>query len=163
MIQRRQTLYLFFVAIICSLTLFFPLAEITFTAPDALVSIAGVSDGGTYTIWGIEYLNGEKDPFVYHGYLTILSVILPIIIIFLYRKRELQFRLCIVEGIFVLGLVGFAVMGILRLGTITQAPGYVVNHTIWALSPIVALPFIVMSCKRILKDIWLLRDSDRIR
>ncbi len=163
MIQRKQTLFLLFASLLSAVTLIFPLITITFGAPD-VASTVGVSDSGVYNVWGFEYANGTSDPFIYHGILAILATVLPIITIFLYKRRFLQLRLTIVEGVFVLGLAAFEAFGAYRISAITSTPGYVVDfNTTVMLAPVAAVLFVFMAYKGILKDIIILRNYDRIR
>ncbi len=158
MIQRRQSLYLLFVAILCSLLLIFPMASFELN-----VASASVSDGGTYDVWGLHYQNGVHDYLYYHAVLSILATLLPLITIFLYKRRELQLRLCVVEGLFVIGLVGFEIIGAWRISEMFATIPYVVDHSMVMIAPVAAIPFVLMAYKGIAKDIWLLKSTDRIR
>ncbi len=162
MIQRKQSLYLFLVTILCALPLIFPLASFTLEVPMEASSV-GSSDGGVYTVWGLAFQNGEPATTYYHGILAILATLLPAITIFLYKNREFQMRLCIVEGIFVLGLVGFEIIGYYKLVSALAMSPYVVDFSYVAVAPLLAIFFVVMAYKGVLKDIVLLRNADRIR
>ncbi len=163
MIQRKQSLYLFIVTILCALQIIFPLASITMEVPAEASSIATLEDGGTYDVWGIHYMHGGGEPFYYHAILAILATVLPVVTIFLYRKRELQLRLCFVQGIFLLGLIGFGAMGIYRLNTMFVNSPYTIDHSLVVTAPLVAVAFLILAYKGVLKDIWLLKSADRIR
>lgn len=88
MIQRIQTLYLLIVAILMALTLFLPLAWFA-------------SDAGEFTLraFGLETAAGEvAQPTSYLGILLVLACLLPLVVIFLYKRRLLQIRLCVAEA-----------------------------------------------------------------
>ncbi len=163
MIQRKQTLFLLFIALLCGATLLFPLIDITFGTPPSASSV-GATDSGLYNVWGFEFENGTTEPFIYHGILAIMATVLPIVTIFLYKRRFLQLRLTIVQGVFVLGLVAFEAFAAYKISSITAAPGYVVDYnTTVMLLPVAALLFVFMAYRGILKDIIILRNYDRIR
>lgn len=163
MIQRKQSLYLFIVTILCGLLLIFPLADFTLNAPMEASSVGITEDGGIYDVWGLHYQNGTSDLFYYHAILAIMATILPAVTIFLYKKRELQLRLCIVEGIFILGLVGFEFIGAYRINEMFAMSPYIVDYSMVMTAPVACIAFILMAYKGILKDIWLLKSTDRIR
>ncbi len=163
MIQRKQSLYLFIVTILCALQIIIPLATITMGNPPDATTVASVEDGAIYDVWGIHYTNGGGESFYYHGILALLATILPVITIFLYKKRELQLRLCFVQGLFLLGLIGFGVIGIYRLNTMFVNTPYVLDHSFIVTTPLIAVAFLMLAYKGILKDIMLLRNADRIR
>lgn len=162
MIQRKQTLFMLITAILCALTLIMPLATIELAAP-AEASIVGQSDGASYTVWGIEYFNGQSEMFIYHGILNLLCLLLPLISIFMFKKRTFQLRMTIVEGILLLGLIGFEAIGIYRLNEMFVGTPYLVNHSLIVVAPLFALGSTFLAYKGILHDILLLRSSDRIR
>lgn len=149
-------------AILCALTLIIPLASIELAAPVEATTV-GQSDGATYTVWGIEYLSGGSQMFVYHGILNLLCVILPLFSIFMFKKRTLQLRMTIVGGILILGLIGFEVIGIYRLNEMFAMSPYLVNHSLIVVAPLFALGSTFLAYKGILHDILLLRSTDRIR
>ncbi len=160
--QRKQTLFMLITAILCGLLFFFPLATIELATP-VEATVVGEADGALYTIWGISYFKGGGEAFYYHGILVVLATLLPIITIFLHKKRTLQLSLCFVEGIFVLGLIGFEVIGIYRLNTMFAGTPYVVDHSFVMVVPILAIATVFFSYKGIMHDILLLRSADRIR
>ncbi len=163
MIQRKQSLYLFIVAILCALPLILPLAEISMSTPVDATTVVNTNDGAVYDVWGIHYMNGGGETFYYHGILAVLAVLLPVVNIFLYNRRELQLRLCVVQGIFILGLIGFMAIGLYRINEMFVNSPYIVDRSLFATAPIVALAFLVLAYKGIAKDIWLLKSADRIR
>lgn len=164
MIQRKQTLFMLATAVLCSLLFFFPLATITATAPADAVAVGTVVDGGQYTIWGIDYANGMNLPIVYHGVLAIIATALPLITIFLYKRRRLQLSLCFFEGILVVGLLVFEGVGMYKLNAaLAMAPHYIIDHSLVLVAPLFAVATTFMAYKGVLRDILLLSSTDRIR
>ena len=99
MIQRRQTIYMLLTVILSALLFFMPLASFNindnimrFTIFGIQNPIEGVSLSTTYT-WPLVVL-------------TILMTLVPLVAIFLYKKRELQVRLCRLSMLFNIVFVG---------------------------------------------------------
>lgn len=151
-----------FTAILCGLLLIFPLATGELITPSD-VKVVGVADGFQYTVWGIEYLNGGSEVFYYHAILVIVSMLLPLATIYLYKKRAIQLRLCVVEGVLLLGLIGFEFIGIYRLNAMFSGTPFIIDHSYVVTAPIAALVTTFMAYKGVLRDIILLRSTDRIR
>ena len=90
MIQRVQTLYLLIAAIFTGILLFIPMA-----------SFCGVVLAGDLTAWQIELTDAAGNvliqPIHLLGILLLCAALLPLITIFLFRKRKLQMRLCLIE------------------------------------------------------------------
>ena len=93
MIQRIQTLYLLVVAALMAVTLFVPLAWFA-------------ADGAEYRLYAFSLQTlegGAVQGTVYMGLLLLASCLLPLVTIFLFRRRMLQIRLCVVEMVLLLG------------------------------------------------------------
>ena len=85
MIQRIQSLYLLIAAALMSLTLLMPIA--TF-----------VVDGQTFELSAFALSCGEvSQSTLWMGVMLILATVLPLVTIFLFKRRTLQVRLCAVE------------------------------------------------------------------
>lgn len=96
MIQRIQTLYLLVVAALLAVTIFTPMAYFSI-------------GGEEYTLTAFAVRNAEGvavQPTLYMGILLAMAGILPLIVIFLYKHRMLQLRLCIVEIVLLVGQRG---------------------------------------------------------
>jgi hypothetical protein len=101
--------------------------------------------------------------------MTVSIPVLALLIIFLYRRRLLQARLCIVNVVLCLGYYGmlalytaYIVKGYEMLGGcyLPAAEWYL---TVWASLPLVNVVLSMMAVRRILKDEALVRAADRIR
>lgn len=158
MIQRKQTLYLFGIAILSALLLFFPLCTLTGIAPAGATVLS--KDIVTFDIWGIHYSTGGGVNLIYLGILTSLTVAVAAVSVFLYRKRWIQVRLCFVLAILLVGIIAFELMYFYKLRDVA---GYLINFSVVMLAPLFALPMVYFAYKGIAKDIALLRSADRIR
>ena len=115
------------------------------------------------TVWGISG-TGEAAAVVVRtipmGVLAVLSALLPLVTIFLYKNRELQMRLCIVEAVLLLGVAVYMAMYLFRSGSdISDKMALSVTD----LFPLLGIVLVFMAFKRIMKDLLLVRSLDRIR
>ena len=93
MIQRIQTLYLLVISALMAVTLF---AGLAWFAGDA-------GEFGLYA-FGLKTTDGAVvQSTLYMGVLLALACALPLVTIFLFRRRLLQLRLCVVEMVLLLG------------------------------------------------------------
>ena len=86
---------------------------------------------------------------------TIITGLLALLIIFLFKKRQLQLRLC------VLGILLEAVLIFLyyrEVTTFTQG-----TYSLWAILHSLIVIFFFLSARNINKDEKLIKDSDRLR
>ena len=153
MIQRRQTIYMLLTVILSALLFFMPLAS--FNANDNIMRftifgiqnpIEGVSLSTTYT-WPLVVL-------------TILMTLVPLVAIFLYKKRELQVHLCRLSMLFNIVFVGLVFIyyeSDIDIYTLDVA------HFIGMAFPLVNLVLEILAIRGIKKDIALLKSIDRLR
>ena len=119
MIQRIQTLHLLIVTALMAVTLFAPLAW-----------FAG--DAGEFRLYAFSLQTSAGEAVqstVYMGVVLALACVLPFITIFLFKRRLLQIRLCVVEIVL---LIGSAVM--------EAYAGFPARHRTAARVPAVRLP-----------------------
>ena len=143
MIQRIQTLYLLVVAALVAVTLFVPLAWF------------GVG-GERYDLYAFALRSADgtavlRAP-VYTGIALAAACALPLVTIFLFRRRMLQVRLCVVEMVLLAAYFFF---------------GHGVAD-FQGLKPVAALPlvgvlFAWLAARAIFRDELLVRSLDRIR
>ncbi len=95
MIQRIQTLYLLIAAALMTVAVFSPLAVFNVGAAEyTLSSFSLAGEGGSFaTLW--------------LGILLAVSALLPLATLFLYKRRQLQIRLCAVELVLLIGCIVF--------------------------------------------------------
>ena len=152
MIQRIQTLYLFVVALLMSLTLFMPIASFTVA-------------GQTYELTAFTLRCGDaSETTVWMGIMLSLAAALPLVNIFLFKRRVLQIRLCAVEIILLLG--SLVMIGLYYWLTSRIFEGVAIDHRQfgWAAPmPILAIVVTYLASRAIFKDEVLVRSLDRIR
>ncbi len=135
MIQRIQTLHLLIVTALMAVTLFAPLAW-----------FAG--DAGEFRLYAFSLQTSAGEAVqstVYMGVVLALACVLPFITIFLFKRRLLQIRLCVVEIVL---LIGSAVMEAayyflswrVLFRTFVPYAGFPARHRTAARVPAVRLP-----------------------
>lgn len=154
MIQRIQSLYLLVVAALVAVALFAPLAWFG-------------GDAGEFRLhaFGLRTLDGAVvQPAYYMGVLLAAACALPLVTIFLFRRRMLQLRLCVVEAVL---LVGSAVMeGVYYFLSWRVFSG--LAFRVQGVRPAIVLPlvcllFVWLAARAVLRDELLVRAADRIR
>ena len=154
MIQRIQTLYLLVVTALMAVVLFTRLAW-----------FAGAGEEFGLYAFALKGADGEVlHSTIYLGILLVLSAVLPLVTIFLYRRRMLQIRLCVVEMVF---LVGCAIMeGIyyyLGCRVVSSLEMHAQGLSAPIVLPVVGLLFAWLALRAIFRDELLVRSVDRIR
>lgn len=149
MIQRIQTLYLLVVAVLMAVTLFAPLAWFGL-------------DGEKLTLYAFALQSESGDlvrPPIWTGLLLTLAGALPLVVIFLYKWRLLQIRLCVAEMVLLAGC------------TAMLAVSYFWGHgevDFQGMKPAIALPLVCLlltwlATRAIFRDELLVRSLNRIR
>lgn len=153
MLQRIQTLYLLIAAIIMGSILFIPYGEIILKD----TQIVKVTSLGTRVAAGDTITVFRTYPvFV----IALLSFLVTIVSIFLYKKRILQIRLCVLNFILVLSTTGLMFLYIYRAAKYFDATVY---HGFLMVLPLVAAILLWLTIRAIGKDEALVRSIDRIR
>ena len=152
MIQRIQTIYLFFASLFMGISLFIPI--VTFTTKNEVWKLTSFSlstaNISVSTVW--------------LGILMVVATVLPLVIIFLFKNRQLQVRLCGVEAVVLLGVL--VLIGIyFFLGDRLLADFVITDRMFgWAAPmPIVSMILVLLATRAIYKDEVLVRSLDRIR
>ena len=151
MIQRIQTLHLL---IVMAVTLFAPLAW-----------FAG--DAGEFRLYAFSLQTSAGEAVqstVYMGVVLALACVLPFITIFLFKRRLLQIRLCVVEIVL---LIGSAVMEAAYYFLSWRVFSELSFHT-QGFRPAIALPlvcllFAYLAARAVFRDELMVRAADRIR
>lgn len=155
MIQRIQSVYLFFAALCAAAAAFLPLAFFTISTGEVMDLYAG----GLRSSSG-EILTGS----VYMYILAILTMVLPLVIMFLFKKRMLQLRICVVETVLLFGY--YAMIGVYYyLSCRAFSEVGVTTHGFHPalFAPVVSIVFCLLAAKAIFQDELLVRTADRIR
>lgn len=151
MIQRIQTIYLLLVALLSGLAFWLPLAEFT-TGAD------------TYSLTALGLRNAEQaivQPTIYLTILQAACCLLPLVTIFLYKRRLLQIRLAAAELVLLLGAVGMTLIYYMSDGGFPADTHSAIG--IAFVFPIVSLVFVYLAIRAIGRDERLVRSLDRIR
>lgn len=155
MIQRIQTLYLLLATVLMSLTLFLPLATVVQGGEELTVK--------AFTISGVEGLNALLP--LYLGILLAVTTALILVIIFIYKKRMVQIRLCVSAIVLLLGSATLIGLYCYRLCDLLATSGVEQIFTLGfaSLMPVVAIIPMVLAIRGIARDEALVRSLDRIR
>ena len=143
MIQRIQTLYLLLVVVLTGLALWLPLADFTVGADTCTLTAFGLKDAAGITLL----------PTVYLGVVLVAACLLPLVTIFLFKRRLVQIRLCAVELVLLVG--AGAMMGIyFYLCNRYFAESEFYSHTlkISLVFPLVCLVFDLLALRAIFRD-----------
>ena len=153
MIQRIQTVYLLFTVILTALLFFMPVARLT------------VPDEFTYQFYTTKIIQaGDPEVFIACNWMSmILNIVittLSFLLIFLYKKRFLQLRFCVVNIIL---LIGMLVLMWWQVRNMTFE-----LHAVrqWGFSfcfPLIGIILNWLAIRGIIRDIALLKSYDRIR
>lgn len=162
MIQRRQTIYMFLAAIVSALLFFMPLASFDNGTSVMKFTIFGIQN----PIETISLSNTYTWPLVV---LTILMTLAPVITALLYKKRELQVKLCrlnMLVNIIFIGLVFlYYETDIQKVIAAVEGDNYEleVAYFIGMVLPLINLVLEILAIRGIKKDIELLKSIDRLR
>ena len=155
MLQRVQTIWLFFAtAAIFSLFLFPYLQVLNADGTAKALKVTGV----------YQDVNGQvvqTEPFLALTIATVVLGLLPFVIIFFYRNRKRQINLCYLTILAILGYSFWLVQTAKSvLGEITLQFG---NYGIGVILPSFAILFIILALRGIRNDEKLVRSADRLR
>lgn len=158
MIQRIQSIYLLAIAALTATASCLPLAWMADYDQRLELYAFALRDSNGATV----------QPTLYMGILLALACLLPLVTIFLYKRRMLQIRLCVVEMVLLLGcslMEGiYYYLSRRAFFALEHAENYMqsgIKPTI--LLPLVGLLFAYLAVRAIFRDELLVRDVDRIR
>jgi hypothetical protein len=155
MIQRIQTLYLFLVTVLSSITLFTP--------------VAGLQNEQTATIYELSYkglmqLSASGSNLLANTWmLTAIMAIVPLlslITIFLFKKRLLQIRLIFFNIVLMAGYYGLLFIYLWQMGKSLEAGMFI---ELVSAFPLVNIVLSFMAIRAIGKDEALIKSLNRIR
>ena len=154
MIQRIQTLWLFFVAVLCALSICLPLAYFATGAESYALGAYGLKDGDGEILIRTFYMAAILD----------LACLLPLVTIFLYNRRMLQFRLCVAEMVLLAGAqVIVLIYCFLSHRMFAEMDFYARSLRLTAFLPAAAMVFCWLAARGIMRDEIMVRSLDRIR
>lgn len=154
MIQRIQTLYLLAVSALVAVTLF---ARMAWFASDA-------GELGLYA-FSLKTVQGEVvQSTVYMGIMLTLSSVLPLFTVFLYRRRLLQIRLCVVELVLLLGsLLMEGIYCYLTWRALSDQAFHMYGIRVVIALPLIGMVLTFLAARAIFHDELMVRAADRIR
>lgn len=147
MIQRIQTVYVFFAALLTGLLLVFDFAEVIINGQLYVYNASGIIGEGQTLFNGLPVL----------GFI-ILIVLLHVAVIFLYKNRIRQMRVLAFTIILLLGLIG-VMFYFLHSGLDQVEVAYKIPMTF----PLIAAILDYLALRAIGKDEALVRSLNRIR
>lgn len=156
MIQRIQSLYLLLLTGVLVILYFMPFARFIGGTEEYFINVFGI-----YATTPVTQL---VVPTIQMLTVLVLSTLLPFVTIFLYRRRRLQIRLCIVEMVLLLGLQVFIGYYMFRTGSVMSAlANFSKEYSIAAVIPLVGIILAYLAYRGVIRDEALLRSADRIR
>lgn len=166
MIQRQQSIYLLLIVILGIVLYFVPLVEFTTPAEEGVQRMFELSPNGiteeTET-YSYRASNLPEVTFTGVSVLAISTLIIPalaLVILFLFKKRILQARLCIFLAVLNAGY--YAILGVyIWFGKRLIAADW--DLLFGACIPLINLVLTLMAARLILKDEALVRAADRLR
>jgi hypothetical protein len=153
MIQRIQTIYLFLSLMLIALILFIPIAQLTYNGEHFTTFRAT----GFYDIASGKFSVRTLSVVI----LLVVIISLYFISIFLYKKRILQLRICIINIILLIGLVAIFIYHVVFF--VQRIPGVNWMPGLSFILPPIAIILTWLALRGIRKDEMLIRLSDRIR
>lgn len=153
MIQRIQTLYLLLATVCVGLMLVLPLAQYTDVVNEYTMKAFMVSTGDSVYV----------RPMLYLGILLSLATALPFVTIFLFKRRMLQVRLCVVEIVLLVGALIMTGAYCYLCYKTSGEYGGVAHLKPWCGLPLLSLIFMVLAARAIFRDEVLVRSLNRIR
>ena len=159
MIQRIQSVYLFFAVISLAVMFFFPLASF----------IGGDKDQLILYVYKLLSEVPDSKPDVPSWFilpnliLAVLSLLISFAAIFLYKNRQLQIKM--VRFTIVLLLAFIAVFFFYYVPAIEEISGVVTPEydKVGATMPLIAFVFLILAYRGIQSDEKLIRSADRLR
>ncbi len=149
MIQRIQSLWLLLITLLMGTLFFLPLMWFS-------------GEGEQLYLYALHLRMGDvvigRSP-IYLPLLIALATLLPLVTLFLFKRRMLQIRLCAAEAVLLVGVAAMEAM--LYFGPQNTLEGGALMPA--SFIPLAALLFVWLAVRAIFKDELLVRSLDRIR
>lgn len=155
MIQRIQTVYLLAVAGMFVSLLFLPLAAVQTNEALYLFKIDGLQTTDAvaelvYPTWSLMLI-------------AAIIVLLSFIIIFMYKKRVLQMRMCVYNALLIIGFCALSGFYCWQFGKSQDLQGMKIQFRFWTTFPFVALILNYLAIRNIGADEAMIRSLERLR
>jgi amino acid permease len=155
MIQRIQTVYLLIVAGLFMAVMFLPIAVLQ--SGDNLYS---------FEVTGLNTVEQVPElAFPTWSLMAIAAIIilLAFVIIFMYKKRLLQIRMCIFNALLMIGFCALVGFYLWQFGKSPELPDMKINIRISAAFPLIAIILDYLAIRNIGADEALIRSLERLR
>ena len=157
MIQRVQTIYLLLAAMLTGAMLCLPIASFLAGGQEYHLTPFGLTSAAATETPAIQML-------CVMGWAVVLAILVPLITIFLFKKRPLQMRLCLAEIVLLIGVQALVLYFTRQVsGSLEGFSGGSWSFSIAAVFPIVSIIFTILARRAIAQDEKLVRSTDRIR
>ena len=155
MIQRIQTAYLLIVAGLFIALMFLPFA-----------TIQSGSDLYSFDITGLNTLVQPSE--LIHPTWSLMAIaaiisLLSFVIIFMYKKRMLQIRICVFSTFLIIGFCALAGFYLWQFGKSPELPDMKISMRLWAAFPIISIILNYLAIRNIGADEVLVRSLERLR
>ncbi len=158
MIQRIQSLFLAIAAAAAVLMLFFPVAD--FLSGTELGNYKLLATGLKCMDPNPRFLTSSWFGFPLTALISV-NIILPILVLFLYRNRQLQIKILAFN--ILIAIVLIIVVLIYYISSVQKLTGIQPSYQFGAFCPLISLVFLVLANRFIRKDENLVRSADRLR
>lgn len=153
MIQRIQTVYLLIIVALTAATLFLPLAvlrsgDLFYTFDATGISTMGPEAELVYPVWGLFAL-------------TAIIAIIALVTIFMFKKRVLQIRMCVFNGLLMIGFYGM--FAYILWDMKGQLEDFGMNVRIALSFPLINMILNYLAIRNIGADEALVRSLERLR
>ncbi len=149
MIQRIQTVWLLLATILAVLIFFFPIAELSNENKLMIYSFESIN------LFGM--VGFIKTAYIFAG-LTALIAFFSFTAIFLYKRRDLQMRLCTI-----ISLLDIFLVILIVVFSVNQAKNIGLTIGLSAIIPLIIFILVLMARRAVRKDDLLIKAADRIR
>jgi hypothetical protein len=121
----------------------------------------------SFDVLGLNTITQQPAELVYPTWslMAIVSIIilLTFVIIFAYKKRLLQIRMCIFNTLLMIGFCALFGFYLWQFGKSPELPDVKINIRIWAAFPLIALILNYLAIRNIGADETLIRSLERLR
>jgi len=149
MIQRKQTALLTIAAISLLQLFLFP--------------VYSFEKEGQQTLLYIYSFSTINSDFLLLILLNVFNILLLLVIIFLYKKRTLQMKLCKLSTLLIAGLIVAIFYVAENIKSYQEFTGYTSDIRPAMVAPLAALVLVILANRFINKDEELVRSADRLR
>lgn len=153
MIQRIQTIYLFLASLALYALYLFPIVNILSAFGAKKIMVTGV-----YEV--INNQVAQTEPFTLLTIVTAILGLIPIVLIFLFRNRKRQATLIYLDVVLVIGFSFWLSQTIKGTAGKTLE---ISDYSIGAGLTSVAILFLILAAKGVLRDEKLVKSADRLR